>query len=774
MSDEQLIELYKKLDYILHISDGWLWQDFFRSIGGGLIFLLTWLNSFIENIVDKIITLNDFYSIEPVQEFMQTARPIVWGLFLLALMVLGVQFMLNKIDKRNEIILNVILAVSMVVLIPDLMTNMGKLTNSSVEQINPKDTSLASGMVKSNVADVLYYAQNDFKFSKDNKGGLPPQPSDKNNPKIGTTDFTNANRLSEKSLPYISFSEKLDLKEDDGWLTKEDWVKDLDEDTKKVLQKKLAATGNEDKFVVRDLRERQVIGTTLGQESYYRYHVNWGVLIFSLAVTAFAMVITIVKIGRSIFDLAFHQIFGMFVAVTDLTGGQRTKKILVEIMNTFAIIFIMMMLLKIFMMYAMWSNDLKDDIGGIGVLLLLVAGTWALIDAPDIVQRMLGIDAGLRSGSQALMGAYAGAKAAGAGVNATKKGIGGIGKAGVGLASAANFARRSVSGMMSKTPQELSKSGIPKMQTKPIPRSGQENAVDALGSIDEPKLDGISNLNDSPMLSKENNGTGTNLPDKDSALIGSIPHSGAGSVLDDTKEPNRAATNTGESTIPAQQSNQLSPKKETEPIPSGYSQMNSQATTSESTAAASVNSNSASVNLVQERDSGISSIPNTGIQSGSSSKPNGSTISSVDSAVKDKGGTAVPPINNDNIPPMPEMKRGTEPPVSSSTGTSNLLVRDDKGKGVDSSIPTGSQAANYGHKHATHPNTLIGGNRSVQEAKELIVRAGNSGFTLGQNIRRAGVGLARVTNVGNKPTKSTDQLGAKEIKPRPKREEPDE
>src|SRR5699024_7339869 len=53
-----------------------------------------------------------------------------------------------------------------------------------------------------------------------------------------------------------------------------------------------------------------------------------------------------------------------------------------------------------------------------------------LIDAPDIVQRTLGIDAGLRSGWQAMMGAYAGTKVAGAGASIAGKGAGKVAKAG--------------------------------------------------------------------------------------------------------------------------------------------------------------------------------------------------------------------------------------------------------------------------------------------------------------------------------------------------------
>src|SRR5699024_6714871 len=123
-------------------------------------------------------------------------------------------------------------------------------------------------------------------------------------------------------------------------------------------------------------------------------------------------------------------LFAMFTAATDLTGGQRLKKVLVEIASTFAVIFVMMVLLRMFIIYAQWANDMEQHIGIIGTILLLIAGAWALIDAPDIVQRLLGIDAGLRSGWQAMMGGYAAGRMVGAGGKMTAEAGGKTIKAG--------------------------------------------------------------------------------------------------------------------------------------------------------------------------------------------------------------------------------------------------------------------------------------------------------------------------------------------------------
>ncbi|MDY0407208.1 hypothetical protein P5G51_019400 [Virgibacillus sp. 179-BFC.A HS] len=291
-------------------------------------------------------------------------------------------------------------------------------------------------MLKRNVADLKYYLDSNFNYAdglnKDTVMGdenTLPHPPHPTNKEIGTSNYYYANKLNNPDL--IDVTEKLDIYEDEGWFswTTEDWVKELTNDEKEFLKHTLVQNGDGTSRIEK-LSENTVPATNLGQQSYYRYHVNWAIAITILAVTGFALIITTLKIGRAMFDLAFHQIYAMFTASTDITGGQRLKKVLTEIVSTFAVIFVMIVLLKLFIIYAQWANDLEQEIGIVGVIILLIAGAWALIDAPDIVQRTMGIDAGLRSGWQAMMGAYAGTKMAGAGASMVGKGAGKVVKTG--------------------------------------------------------------------------------------------------------------------------------------------------------------------------------------------------------------------------------------------------------------------------------------------------------------------------------------------------------
>ncbi|MDP1393485.1 hypothetical protein Q8G28_10610 [Lysinibacillus capsici] len=489
MEDNEIIEKHKILESILHVSDGFLWQDVFRALGSGIIYTLSWLNQLLEDIVTKITTLNDFYATGAMGEFMDKARPLIWIVFFIALVVLGFQFMLNKVEKRNEILLNIVMAVCFIVIIPDLMSNMQKIIGVGIEQMNPENETLASNMIKSNVADVLYYAEHDFQFASSTRGdeSSPPRPASKENSSVGTTDYTYANRFSDSSALHIPFLQKLDLHEDDGWLFKEDWVKQLSDESKEVLKTKSVPTGVGDSYQVEELQDNAVPMTKIGRETYYRYHVNWLSLIVSLLVTSIALGITVLKIGRAIFDLAFHQIFGMFIAASDLTGGQRTKKVLVEMVNTFVVIFIMTGLLQLFVLFVNWANGLKTDIGMFGVVILMIAGAWALIDAPDIVQRMLGIDAGLRNGWQAMMGAYAGGKALTAGAQALKN----VAQKGAAtVVGGANMAKRTVEGMRTETPSEVGKrTSVPAIpgsgDVKTMPKSDEQHSNSTMGGTSD-------------------------------------------------------------------------------------------------------------------------------------------------------------------------------------------------------------------------------------------------------------------------------------------------
>ncbi len=827
MDDNEIIEKHKILESILHVSDGFLWQDVFRALGSGIVYTLSWLNQLLEGIATKIITLNDFYSTGAMGEFMDKARPLIWIVFFIALVVLGFQFMFNKIEKRNEVLLNIVMALCFIVIIPDLMSNTQKIVGVGIEQMNPENETLSSNMIKSNVADVLYYAEHDFQFSSSTRGdeSSPPRPASKADSSIGTTDYTYANRFSDSSALHIPFLQKLDFHEDDGWIFKEDWVKELSDETKEVLKTKSVSTGVGDGYQVEDLEKNAVPMTKIGRETYYRYHVNWLSLIVSLLVTSIALGITVLKIGRSIFDLAFHQIYGSFIAASDLTGGQRTKKVLVEMVNTFAVIFVMTGLLQLFVLFVNWANGLKVEIGMFGVILLMIAGAWALIDAPDIVQRMLGIDAGLRNGWQAMMGAYAGGKALTAGAQALKN-VAGKGAATV--AGGANMAKRAVEGMRTETPPEIGKrTSVPSIpgsgDVKDMPKSDEQHSNSTMGGTSEPipssgESDGMNAYDQIAATSQDyepipssDNSNQVDMPGSiGNVQPGQIPSQGGKEKGSPSIQPKTVATTAKPTTNTSDASQQgAMQRQESQPI-SGSPNVDSSiqgatgqdgdmhqgtiqrqehepipsvgVTSGPSTSGVTTPSGSGAGNVpagpnVRQASEAIPSVgiaprpstPGVTATSSTGNVPTGANVHQVSETIPSVGVAPRPSTpgvtaisGTGNVPTGPNVHQvsGTSPSVGGAAPQQlstpivtpgnvqqGPVVSPGGGQGSTMQPNQKSSTINpktYGHKQTVHTNTILGGNPSVQQFKERVTRAGNSGFTLGQNIRRMSNNIGKV------------------------------
>src|SRR5699024_740600 len=100
-----------------------------------------------------------------------------------------------------------------------------------------------------------------------------------------------------------------------------------------------------------------------------------------------------------------------------------------DILASFLIIMLTAILLKLYVLFNAWLSTVvtSTDIGigftsgTLAKLIFQISVSFAVIDAPNLVERILGIDAGLKSGFNTMMGAYAGAKSMlGAGKSAVK------------------------------------------------------------------------------------------------------------------------------------------------------------------------------------------------------------------------------------------------------------------------------------------------------------------------------------------------------------------
>lgn len=165
-------------------------------------------------------------------------------------------------------------------------------------------------------------------------------------------------------------------------------------------------------------------GFTLTENVYkYDYDFVFGAIV--LISVLICLLAAGIRLVRLLLDIVFMQIIGPIVFASDLQESGRTKRLLSELISSFIVIIIVLLLIKLYIIILLWTFD--QNISWITKLLIVFGGWRFTIDGPDIVTKICGIDAGVKSGQAALLGAYAAGRTA-VGVG---RGIGHFAKGGV-------------------------------------------------------------------------------------------------------------------------------------------------------------------------------------------------------------------------------------------------------------------------------------------------------------------------------------------------------
>ncbi|TCI49724.1 hypothetical protein EVJ25_13885 [Exiguobacterium sp. SH1S4] len=188
----------------------------------------------------------------------------------------------------------------------------------------------------------------------------------------------------------------------------------------------LSATGNKlaESYILWNGKETSLGkldqgGVEWNNQYYYRYQPNWLTIFVTLGIMGFTLFSIAYKLARLSFELAFNYVLAILVAPADLHSGQKTKKVIQSILNTFLVIILIFVSIKL---YTIGTAYLAETLDGFAYLIALIAFSVALIDGPNMVERLFGIDAGLKRGWGVALGAYAAGKGVtSAGANAVSK-----------------------------------------------------------------------------------------------------------------------------------------------------------------------------------------------------------------------------------------------------------------------------------------------------------------------------------------------------------------
>jgi len=384
MKDEEILKILKRFSDILEVSN--ILMDVLRWIGWALVVGLSWLVDSLEGITDSVLTLSGFFKYKEITDFLTTIKPGLYILFALSICFIGYQLMFNRKGNRDQIVPAIVIGLITAALLGTAMSKTNSFIQKGVEVAKYEETgSTANKVIKKNLTDVSLY---------DNNGWT-------------STKLKKENNIPKKYAKDIDINERLDG----------DFQMNGDEKISKkgikVLEKKMAfdSQGNQ--------RIQELDSGVMGffSEKYYRWKWDFLNTAITLLVTAATLLFVSIKLARLAFELAFNHILASILAHADIaSGGQKLKEVLKHIFNTFAVIVFIFISLRLYLNY---SDYISSRLDGVAFLIALIAGSLAVIDGPVMCERVLGIDAGLKSGWGTLVGGLAMAKGAS---NLTKKG----------------------------------------------------------------------------------------------------------------------------------------------------------------------------------------------------------------------------------------------------------------------------------------------------------------------------------------------------------------
>jgi len=370
MANGDLASKLEEFQDLLSISD--LVSDALRSIGWLLVRGLSFIIDGLEQITNDILLIKSFFNNPQVVEFVQTIQPFLYVILAGSFLFTGYLMIFQKKFDREGFLINLFITLLVLGLLSPTMIKTSEFTDKAITSINQdgvyenQDHTLSQSVLQKNVHDLVEYDKTAF---KDTKIKIP-------------------NSIPASQIKNIDIDDVFDS--DEYRLSKEG------ED---ISQNKLAWNGKE-----MTETELDQSGVEWNNQYYYRYHPNWLTILVTLGVMGFTLFSISYKLARLSFELAFNYVLAILVAPADLHSGQKTKKVIQSILNTFLVIILIFVSIKL---YTIGTAYLADTLDGLAYLIALIAFSAALIDGPNMVERLFGIDAGLKRGWGVALGAYA-------------------------------------------------------------------------------------------------------------------------------------------------------------------------------------------------------------------------------------------------------------------------------------------------------------------------------------------------------------------------------
>lgn len=136
---------------------------------------------------------------------------------------------------------------------------------------------------------------------------------------------------------------------------------------------------------------------------YYRYKVDMFPIFLSEIATILVIVFTFFKVVRLCYELIVNHFFAYIFAITDIASGAKLREALKSILSTYVVLIYCSVAISLFNTFQAWIFD-SSIFNNFEASICIIPVAMAVIDGPNLIERLFGIDAGIKSGFHTAMG----------------------------------------------------------------------------------------------------------------------------------------------------------------------------------------------------------------------------------------------------------------------------------------------------------------------------------------------------------------------------------
>ena len=372
------IEYLEKFQPVLHKAT-WI-NDGLRWIGWQIIRMLANLADGLTSMYSQAFKLIDFWNSKDISGFVAAYQPIFWVLCTLGIAWVGFMMIHRTKTDFHQKINNLMVALFIFIGLGTLTSTLSGLVvagvGTSLQKARP-----AVSIVSNNMTDLM-------RVNNDGWKSLSPNPSTS----IKTIDDVN----------NLDINETLDT----GNTLLNHAGSKLNATGNEIMSHQLTM-GGDGKYQLRDMK------AFFHDIAYYRYSFHPYLTFFELFAFTIAIILVIIKVFVSIMEIGFITMLAQGMALSDIDSGKRNLALIQKLRDTFIVLFLTSVMLQLFTFWTSALANPSNQQSPVAQCFGIIAGAMFLINGPNIVTSLFGMDGGARGIGATLVGGAMGLRAAG-------------------------------------------------------------------------------------------------------------------------------------------------------------------------------------------------------------------------------------------------------------------------------------------------------------------------------------------------------------------------